>query len=131
MKNKSFLSKFEELKPEVPIHLSVERKLVPRLKFMGYVMYVLCLAALAFAITIKEEIEVVPPPQEGFIEPEEMEVVSGLNLISEDGELELSPTEVLNFYFISVIFALIGTACFLIVWKKKKTLFQESQVSDE
>jgi hypothetical protein len=132
MKNKSFLSKIETLKPEVPIHLEVERKLLPRLKFMGYVMYALCLITFAFAIIIKEETEIgEPPPQEGSIEPEQMEAASGLELISEEGQLDLSPTEVLNFYVVAFIFAIVGTTCFLIVWKKKKTLSQEPQISKE
>jgi hypothetical protein len=131
MKNKSFLNKFEELKPKVPIHLDVEKKLVPRLKFMGYVMYVLSLIAFAFAFTIKEEGEIIQPLQEGFTEPEEIEALTGIYLMSDDDELELGPTEVLNFYLVSSIFAVVGTSCFLIVWKKKKTLFHETQVKNE
>jgi ABC-type glycerol-3-phosphate transport system permease component len=132
MKNKSFLSKFEELKPKVPIHLDMERKLLPRLKFMGYVMLVFCLAAFIFAFSFKEETEIIgPPPQEGFTDPDQTEAVSKIELISEDGQLELNPTEVLNFYLVSFIFAVIGTTCFLIAWKKKKKLFQEPQTNKE
>jgi hypothetical protein len=132
MKNKSFLSKFEELKPKIPIHLDVERKLLPRLKFMGYVTYILCLVSFAFAMTIQEEAEsIAASPQEEFAELEDMEVVSGIGLLSEDGELELAPTEVLNFYLVASIFAVVGTACFLIAWKKKKKLFHTPQITEE
>jgi len=55
MKNKSFLSKIEELKPNIPVQLDVERKLVPRLKFMGYVMFFFCVAALIFEIVVPED----------------------------------------------------------------------------
>jgi hypothetical protein len=121
MKNKSFLSKVDELKPKAPIHLEVERKLLPRLKFMGYVMYSLCLASFLFALLIKEDTTVIgPPSQEGFTPPDQTEAM--IDLLLEEGELELSPTEVLNFYFVAVIFAAIGASCFLIAWKKKKTL---------
>lgn len=132
MKNKSLLSKFEELKPKVPFHLEVEKKLLPRLKFMGYVMLTLCLAAFTFALIIKDETEVMgPPSQEGFTQPGQMEAVARIELLSEDDELELNPTEVLNFYLVAVIFGAIGASCFLIVWKKKKKLFQEPQVTEE
>ena len=126
MKNKSLSSKLEELKPKLPAQLDVEKKLLPRLKFMGYVMWTCCLAAFIFALTIKEETEIIgPPSQEGVIEPDQTEAVSRIELISEDGELELNPTEVLNFYLVAFIFAVMGTTCFLIAWKKKKKLFQE------
>jgi hypothetical protein len=124
MKNKSFLSKFEELKPKDSLSLDVERKLLPRLKFMGYLMYGLALVAFLFAIIVHEETEITPPPPEGFTEPERIEAVSGHYLVSEEDELELTPTEVLNFYVVSVIFVVVGISCFLIAWKKKKTLFQ-------
>ncbi len=132
MKNKSLLSKLEELKPNIPIHLDVERKLLPRLKFMGYVMFAFCLAAFTFALAIKDEAEVIgPPPQEGFTEPDRIEAVARAELLLEDGELELSPTEVLNFYLVAVIFAVMGATCFVIAWKKKKKLFSESQATKE
>lgn len=132
MKNKSFLSKFEELKSKIPVHLEVEIKLLPRLKFMGYVLLICCLAAFTFALTIKEEAEIGNPQiQVGFTEPDQIEAVSKIELVSEDGELEMDPTEVLNFYLVSFIFAVISTTCLLVAWKKKKKLFQESQVPKE
>jgi hypothetical protein len=124
MKNKSFLNKLEKLKAEVPVQLDTERKLLPRLKFMGYVMVVLCITTAVYAMTIREETEIIQPlPQEGLIEPKQMEAVSGFELFPEEGELELTPNEVLNFYLVAFIFAIVGATCFLIVWKKKKRLF--------
>jgi hypothetical protein len=131
MKNK-ILSKLEELKSKVPIHLEVERKLLPRLKFMGYVMLTLCSAAFLFALIAKEEIEAPNfSLQEGFVAPEQIEAVARMELLPEDDEPELNPTEVLNFYFVSFIFGLIGTACFFIAWKKKKTVVQQAEGSDK
>jgi hypothetical protein len=126
MKNKSFSNKLEELKSTAPAPHEVEKKLLPRLKFMGYVMYALCLVSFSYAIAAKEETETVPPSQGGVIDPESTEAVVSLEMLSEEGELELSPTEVLNFYFVALIFAAVGTSCFLIAWKKRKKLFQEN-----
>jgi len=117
MKNKSFLSKCDELKEKAPVQLEIERKLLPRLKFMGYVMFTLCLASFVFALTVKEDTAVIGPPPF-----DQTEAVSPLELLPEEGEIELSATEVLNFYFVAFVFALIGASCFLIAWKKKKTL---------
>ena len=127
MKNKSFSSKFEELKP--PIHLEVERKLLPRLKFMGYVMCTLCLASLAFAMLVEVETEAIEPPmKERIAEPDQIEAILKFELLTQNDEIELHPKEVLNFYLVALIFASIGASCFLIAWKKKKTLFQENKL---
>ncbi len=115
---KSFLNKLEELKPEVPVHLEVERKLIPRLKLMGYIMFSLCLCAFIFALTIKEDAEITLESEALHDEFE----VGGVALI-DDAELELAATEVLNFYYVSVVFASVGGSCFLIAWKKRKKLY--------
>ena len=130
MTNKSFLNKLEELKPQVPVHLEIERKLIPRLKFMGYVMLVLCLASFIFALTIKEETAVASEPTIAAVSThEELEAVIPSPLTDE--ELEFVATEVLNFYAISFVFGLIGVSCFLIAWRKRKTLFQDSEIVSE
>lgn len=127
MKNKSFSSKLADLKP---IHLDVERKLIPRLKFMGYVMLTCALASLLFALIVKEDTVATPElMQEVGSNSEEMEATS--TLLTDDTELELAATEVLNFYGVSFVFAVIGASCFVIAWKKSKTLFQEPQGSGE
>jgi hypothetical protein len=84
---------------------------------MGYVMFSLCLASMVFAFTIREDTTVIGPPPPG-----QTEAVSGIELLPEEGELELKPTEVLNFYFVALVFGIVGASCFLIVWKKKKIL---------
>lgn len=125
MKNKSFLNKFEELKPKVPMQLDVERKLLPRLKFMGYVMYTLAVASLCFAIFIgKNEGKGTELLQEGI-----QYAAASLNLDSDEELFEFNADEVLNFYIVSLIFATVGSACFLIAKKKKKTLFEQEQTS--
>jgi hypothetical protein len=121
MKNKSFLSKFEALTPKIPVHLEVERKLLPRLKFMGYVMFIWCVASLIFAIAM--------PPGEGeSMILEESIIEADAVGFAQDVDKELpvfASTEVLNFYVVSAIFALVGGACFLVAWKKKKKLLHK------
>ena len=129
MKNKNSLSEngLSEAVPERLLHpnkIEVEKKLLPRLKFMGYIFSFLAVVTLIFAMVVKEE----SPPlsqftQIGFPVLEEIEAASGLSLLVEEGELELNALEVLNFYMVSFLFAAVGTSCFLITWKKRKKLF--------
>ncbi len=119
MKNKTFLNKMEELKPHIPVQLDVERKLLPRLKFMGYVMFVCCLASVAFAIFApKEQIA------DFEVAAYDQVYLAGVALGPDEDPLELSPTEVFNFYLIGLVFASVGAACFLTAWKKKRSLFK-------
>lgn len=128
MKNKNFLTKLNDLKSKVPVPLEIERKLLPRLKFMGYVMFTLCLASFIYAMIAKEITNLSGIQSKlGSDKLNPPEAVSGFEILLDDGELELIPTEVLNFYFVAFIFAAIGTTCFFIASKKKKTLFQEPQ----
>jgi hypothetical protein len=130
MKNKSFLSKLDELKPIVPVHIEVERKLIPRLKLMGYVLLSFSLAAFVFAITIKEETLIVPEAtQETLVNTQELEAVTPL--LTDDAELEFAATEVLNFYVVSLVFAMVGSSLFVIAWKKTKVLFHEPQINKD
>jgi hypothetical protein len=103
MKNKDFSNKVLE-------QAKVERQLLPRLKFMGYVMYVLCLSSIAFEVFFPQET----------IEIEKNVELEAMTLLDE----ELNPKEVLNFYAVASVFALVGVACMLIARKKRKILFQ-------
>lgn len=116
---KSLLNKIEKLKPKAPKQLEVERKLLPRLKFMGYIMVCITLATFAFAVTLPSETAMITEIQEkDFSHPSQ----SGIGTLEEDG-LDLSPRDVLNFYVVSFVFAVVAASCFLISWKKKKVLF--------
>jgi hypothetical protein len=99
------------------LHLKIERKFLPRLKFMGYVMCVLCIASLVFAILAQSD----PAAESAMLQ--------GVSL-SED-LLEFNPCEVLNFYVVGFIFALVGSVCFLTAWKKKRVLFHKSEAGGE
>jgi hypothetical protein len=124
MKNKSFLNKVEDLKPKVPVQKEVEKNLLPRLKLMGSIMAFTTLVTLVFAFMIDEDSPAASPSaQAGFPVLEEIEAASGLSLLVEESELELNPKDVLNFYMVSFVFAAVSASCFLIAWKKKKTLF--------
>lgn len=118
MTNKNFLNKLEELKPEVPIQLTVEKQLLPRLKFMAYLMFALALFSSGFAYFIEAEESVATElADSGF--PDNLEAISPL-LLSEEPEYKAS--EVLNFYVVGAIFAAIGVSLLLIAKYKRKKL---------
>jgi hypothetical protein len=118
MKNKTSLNNMQEFKPDNSAKLEIEKKLLPRLQFMGYVMFTCCAASIAYAIFAPRE------PEIDFKEQNYMTVhAAGLQLAGDEDPLELSPTEVLNFYVVGLIFASVGASCLLAAWKKKKHLF--------
>ena len=116
MKNKSFLNKCSELDPKVAAFVEAEKKLLPRLKIMGYVLLVVSVAALVFAIIAPEDPEIGPELI--------LESAGGIIMGNDEDLLELSSREVLNYYVISGIFAAVGASCFLIVRQKRKELSQ-------
>jgi hypothetical protein len=97
---------------------SVESQLLPRLKFMGYLL--LGLAALTLVFSMVISLTDLFTPEEFSIVPE-MEISSILDLFN-DSENNPNPFEVLNFYVISTIFAAVGLTCLWIAKKKKKHL---------
>ena len=116
MKNKNFSSKFEETK--VDNKPDTEFKLLPRLKFLGYVMSIIAVATLTFAIVVPEESEITAELLQH--EHDIKKNNAGLLLDNDEDILEFDASDVLNFYMISAVFAAIGATCFVIAWKKRK-----------
>lgn len=119
MTNRNLSSEHQqEMTPEPPPN--VERQLLPRLKFMGYVMSIFCVATFSYALFASKGHETgVGIQTQKHTNPD----TSGPVLMTDENSAELNPAEVLNFYAVSFTFFLVGASCFLIVWKKKKTLF--------
>ncbi len=118
MRPKSFLNKAEPPQVKEKHALEVERTLLPRLKFMGYVLYVWSAASLAFAFMVPEE-----NPSSAYAN---FTIPNFIGMTFEEDEEDLpeyKATEVLNFFLVSAIFAAVGTTCFWIEKKKRKTLF--------
>ncbi len=89
-----------------------ERKLLPRLKLMSYIFFVLSIASLLFILTFEEE------------------TLLNAELTEQEEEVELAPTEVLNFYFISFLFAAGGVGCLLLAKSRAKNLLEEPQETE-
>ncbi|MEK7339786.1 MAG: hypothetical protein WBD50_07525 [Candidatus Rhabdochlamydia sp.] len=98
--------------------------LLPRLKFMGYTLYGFACITLSVAIFAPKSASIYTElAQDNVVTPQEMEQGSGLSLLTEDESLlELDPREVFNFFYVSALFAVVGTSCFWLFYKKKKNL---------
>lgn len=103
---------------------SPDIQLLPRLKFMGYLLYGFASITLSVAIFAPKSDSIYTElAQDNVITPQEMEQSSGLSLLTEDESLViLDPREVFNFFYISALFAIVGTSCFLLFYKKKKNM---------
>lgn len=98
--------------------------LLPRLKFMGYMLYGFACITLSVALFAPKSDSIYTElTQDNVITPQEMQQDSGLNFLTEDESLlKLDPREVFNFFYLSALFAIIGTSCFWLFYKKKKSL---------
>jgi hypothetical protein len=108
------LSDENTVHPDIP--------LLPRLKFMGYMLYGFACITLFVAIFAPKSASIYTElAQDHITTPQEMEQGSGLSLLTEDESLlELDPREVFNFFYISALFTIVGTSCFWLFYKKKK-----------
>ncbi len=92
----------------------IEQNLLPRLKWMSFILFALALGSLLIAFIGPKELS------------DEVQALIRLQerLFGEIGKLEPRAHEVLNFYVVSAIFAIIGLSLFLIFWKKSKSLLK-------
>jgi hypothetical protein len=78
----------------------IEKQLIGRLKFIGWVMFVCAVSAHVYKYI----------PQTG----------DEFDVIEEDIGIEFKEAAPLNTFLVSSVFTIVGVACFLISWKKKK-----------
>lgn len=83
---------------------SVERQMLPRLRLMGLILLFFSLCAFVYGLTLD--------PPSAIDTPEEMQLTSGLALLSHDGRL--------NAYGVAGVFTVIGAGCIIIALKRSK-----------
>ena len=78
----------------------IEKKLIPRLKIVGFILFAFCLITAIYSfIPFQEELEIEDA------------------LLTEIEEAQLAP---LNPYTIAIAFGIVGAACVTIAWRKKR-----------
>ncbi len=123
MNNKTFWNKLNTLKPKTAEQLEVERKLLPRLRLMGYLLIGISVLTCSYAIIAPKEEQIYYAHKEqknAFFQQNELS--SGLSLETDDTPFELNPSEVLNFFVVSATFAGIGGLLLFTVWNRRKQL---------
>lgn len=124
MKNKNFWNSLNTFKPGTPEQVEVERKLLPRLRVMGYLLVGISVLTFTYAIVAPKEEELYYLHQEeknAFFQ--ENELSSGLSLATDDTPFELNPSEVLNFFVVSATFAGVGGLLLFTCWNRRKLIF--------
>lgn len=91
-------------KNKAPMNKEIEQQLLPRLKLMGIILMVFSCFTFFYAISLD--------PPSAIDTPEEMELSSGISLISADRRV--------NAFGIAGIFSAIGALCILIALRRSK-----------
>ena len=97
---------------------AVERKLLPRLRYMGFLLLFFTIFTLAYALISDPYL---PNPEEVAVVLKE----EGLPQFSEEPGFMLTKSQRLNLYLIAGAFAVIGLSCLFFYWKKKEQ-FQDA-----
>ncbi|HCJ83867.1 MAG: hypothetical protein A2Y28_01140 [Chlamydiae bacterium GWC2_50_10] len=93
----------------------IEKKLIPRLKMMGYILFVFSAISLGYSFTL-------PSPEKTVFENvEDNEAAAGLTLFDEEEE-SLHPSAPKTYYFFALVFVSVGFFCFFIARRKKTKL---------
>jgi hypothetical protein len=106
------LISLEEAQDRVLLVKELEKKLVPRLKGMAYVFFVLSLLSFFFAIFIHSDTAKDSKPISLYKEENsfllDIEAITGAALFTDMEALEVPPQEIFNFYIVASIFSVIG-----------------------
>jgi hypothetical protein len=101
------------------IDRTIEKQLIFRLKSIGCVIVLFGLISLCYAVLSS------PYPYNGpSIEPSDKELSASLISIPSDVHPETNEKRDLNLYWVTGIFAMIGTLCLVIAWRKKKKFIE-------
>lgn len=101
--------------------IQVEKNLLPRLQFMGYVFFFFCILSILFGFIIGEEaFAQIFTEHSASALSLERSIPPAFFLDDTPDEIELVATDIFNFYIIGAIFAAIGVCCILFARKKKK-----------
>ncbi|MFI5333735.1 MAG: hypothetical protein ACHQT8_01035 [Chlamydiales bacterium] len=108
--------------------LETEKKLLPRLRFMGCVLLLFGAFACAYAIIADPYLSTVGLDNDQLVVEEE---VIGIPEFEETPPFIVTSFERINLYIVAFIFSSIGAGCLLLMWKKKKEFAQLKETHHE
>ena len=102
------------------LHHAIEKKLIPRLRVMGFILFAFSLCSLSYAYFSMSYDS--PFDDDGFLSVTEETAFSGFSFEDDPASppFELTPGERLNFYIVAAIFAAVGIGCLAISKKKQR-----------
>lgn len=134
MTPKTSWNKFKPSATLTSEQLETEKLLTLRLKPMGYLLFLFCIASLVAGVLLQDsEGSTAPstPATPTRLSPLERSLPPSFFLEETSEEIELNAAEVLNFYFISLTFAAAGSLCLLYSHKKHKKLLSIQPITNE
>ncbi len=105
--------------------LENEKKLLPRLRYMGFLLLFFSIFTLAYALIAEPYLDV-PPDESAVIKEESM----GLPDTDTNPDFILTKGQRLNLFLVAGIFGTIGLSCFFFFWKKKEQLHVSPEPPD-
>ncbi len=112
----------EELNDKPLTDLEADMQLLPRLRFMGYLLLFFSGCALCYSLFFASDVPsnlAYDLSTDGFTSPEEMEYAAGLSL-NENASFTLFQVERYNAYIVTLSFAIVGSICLLSAYQKQK-----------
>lgn len=119
---KNSLNDAGEVNSRRPEEIQIEKQLLPRLRFMGLLLFFFSGCALCYSIFFAAEIDqelALELANDEFTSPQEMQYASGLSII-DNTPFTLFQVERFNAYIVTISFAVVGAACLLTAWNKQK-----------
>ena len=114
---KTSLNNAEETQAKRLEEIQVELQLIPRLKFMGILLFFFSACALCYSLFFAEENDP-NPPQEWMAD--ELALIE--EILAGAAPLTVADVELFNAYIVTISFAIVGSACFLAAWSRQKKL---------
>lgn len=109
------------------ISLEIEKKLLPRLRYMGFALIFFSLFSLTYAIIADPSLPTLElTPSERAAKEEEL---MGLSDFDPESDFIVTYSELLNLYLVAMAFGVVGSLCLFAYWKKKKEFASESETS--
>ena len=112
----NFLNNAEDVAVKTVENEKLERQLLPRLQFMGFLLLVFCACTLMYIFTQEESAFILPDEP---LSPAEIEFSATLGFPETENFSMEDPLSV-NAFIIASSFFLVGAVCLYFVWKKKR-----------
>ena len=124
---KNSLNNIKEVDPKKHEEVQIEKQLLPRLKFMGLLLFFFSGCALCYSIFFAAGMEpdlAQALANDGLTPQQDIPYASGLT-VDANASFDLFQDERFNAYVVTFFFAIVGVACLFVAWSKQKKLIEK------